>query len=155
MMNEENKEASMDSFEKRLRSQAMRRVPPEWREEILGAARTGAPSAHISRTTHHDFLSSIRQTLVALLWPHPKAWAGLAAAWLLVMASNYYEAETVFTVSQAPSVPASPELIMAIKQQRRELARLVDPTLPTLDAERPRATPSGPRSQRRAVLIAV
>jgi hypothetical protein len=55
-------------FEDYLRRQSIRPVPAQWREEILRAARPQPQSA----------VSSWWQEW---LWPCPRAWAGLAAAW--------------------------------------------------------------------------
>jgi hypothetical protein len=57
-------------FEKQLERQPMRELPREWRSEILVAA------SRVERITVIDRLST-------WLWPHPRAWAGLAAAWVL------------------------------------------------------------------------
>lgn len=54
-----------DSLEAELHRQPFRPLPPAWREEILAAA---APAA---APGWRDYL-----------WPHPRAWAALAAAWV-------------------------------------------------------------------------
>jgi hypothetical protein len=53
-------------FEKRLQEQRRRKIPSHWREEILRAARPQPAVAPWWREW---------------LWPCPRAWAGLAAAW--------------------------------------------------------------------------
>jgi hypothetical protein len=58
-------------FEKQLESQPLRELPPEWRSQILAAA-TAPPRSIVA-----EWLSS-------WLWPHPRAWAGLAAAWIVI-----------------------------------------------------------------------
>ncbi len=59
-----------DEFTARLQAQPPAELPAHWRTEILAAAtnRT-APSGGIG----------------AWLWPHPLAYAGLAAAWVLIL----------------------------------------------------------------------
>jgi|SRR5882724_3687246 len=141
-----------DDFEKHLKRQTPRQIPAEWREEILNAARVSSPSHPESRITHHGFLSTLNRQLTTLLWPHPKAWAGLVAVWLLVGAAHFYDADGPATVAMnAP--PPSQELIMTLQRQHRELARLVEPTL-SLDAEPPKALQSGPRSEGRGSIFA-
>jgi hypothetical protein len=67
-----------DDFEKRLQRQPLRKIPSEWRESILQEAKS-AP--HSSPVIRHSFLSTLNSTLSTILWPNPKAWAGLAAVW--------------------------------------------------------------------------
>ena len=82
-----------DDFEKHLQRQPLRQVPGEWREEILSAARQASLPQHAPRTTHHappspSLLSTLHPQLSTLLWPHPAAWAGLAAVWLVILGLN-------------------------------------------------------------------
>ena len=80
-----------DDFERKLQRQPLRQIPAGWREEILAAATTG----HTSRVTRHSFLS-------ALLWPHPAAWAGLAAIWTLIIAVNFSIRDRSPLVAESP-----------------------------------------------------
>jgi hypothetical protein len=89
----------MDELEKKLQRQTPRKIPGEWRAEILNAALAATTSQCASRLPHHGFLSTLRHQLAALLWPHPKAWAGLAAIWLAVLSMNFYTADS--TTGQA------------------------------------------------------
>ena len=82
-----------DDFEKRLQRQPLRQMPGEWREEILSAARQASLPEHAPRTTHHvppspSLLSTLHHQLSTLLWPHPTAWAGLAAVWVVILGIN-------------------------------------------------------------------
>ena len=134
-----------DDFEKRLLRQPLRQIPGEWRAEILAAARIAAASPHVSRFTFHGFLSSI-------FWPHPKAWAGLAAVWLVIFSMNFYTAEPATRTARKAS-PPSPELVLAWQEQRRELAKLIEPAV-TLDADKPKSFRASPRSERRDEMLA-
>jgi len=69
-------------FEQRLQSQPLRPVPPEWRGDILSAARAAVPHPGPAAG------APIRRLLSEWLWPHPVAWAGLAASWALVAVLN-------------------------------------------------------------------
>jgi hypothetical protein len=66
----------MTEFENQIRRASLRSLPPEWREDILAAAR---PCCRPRRTA---FLVPFRN----LLWPHPAAWAVLAACWIVAAA---------------------------------------------------------------------
>jgi hypothetical protein len=57
-------------FEEYLRRQSIRPVPAQWRGEILRAARAQPVASPWWREW---------------LWPSPRAWAGLAAAWGVIL----------------------------------------------------------------------
>lgn len=129
-----------DDFEKCLVRQPVRQIPADWKNEILQAAQAAVPT-RVSR------LATLRSQLFAVLWPHPKAWAGLASVWLLIVASHFYNSDRGATVTKN-SPPPSPELLLALKQQRHELAKLIEPAA-TLDADRRKTFSPGPRSEAR------
>ena|SRR6266851_5497352 len=106
-----------DDFEKRLQRQIMRPIPRDWRREILDAARRARdpqPSTFNPQRT-----SGWREWL----WPCPQAWAGLAAAWVLILALNAATREPV-QVDTAQSTPPAREVFRALKERRRLLAEL-------------------------------
>ena len=89
-----------DDFEQRLQRQPLRPVPPEWRDEILAAARAGAaPSSLAPRPS--PLLSLLRDWL----WPHPVAWGALAASWALAVGLNSAAGGPVLTAMRP--LPAS------------------------------------------------
>jgi|ERR1035438_2629564 hypothetical protein len=145
-----------DDFEKRLQRQPVRQIPSKWRNEILSAARQASLAEHATRNTHHVFpspslLSTIHHQLSALLWPHPAAWAGLAAAWLVILGVNVTtQVASILVVKRAS--PMAPQIIMAFQEQQRLLAELVG-SRETPVAERPRQAPPRPRSERRRELL--
>src|ERR1017187_4933981 len=147
-----------DDFEKRLQRQPLRQVPGEWREEILSAARRATPAHHASRITHHvprsrSLLSTLHQQLSTILWPHPTAWAGLAAVWLVILGVNLTTQDASTVIAKHAS-PASPQVFMAFQEQERLLSELIGPR-ETPVAERPRQAPPRPtRERRRELLIA-
>jgi hypothetical protein len=147
-----------DDFEKRLQRQPMRRVPSEWRENILSAARQAAPLQHAPRTTQYvtpsrSLLSTLHHQLSTFLWPHPAAWAGLAAVWLVILGLNHMTQDAPTLVARRVS-PPSPQVFMAFQEQQRLLAELIGPReMPV--AERPKPVLPRPRSEgRRALLMA-
>lgn len=100
-------------FEERLRQQPIRSVPAGWRKDILAAA-TQQPSA--------TFGLWLRQ----LFWPHPTAWAALAAAWMLILGLDFFSSEA----DQAPQQAASydtPAQRLVLAEQRRLWLELTAP----------------------------
>ena len=126
-----------DQFEKRLRRQPLREIPSAWREEILSAAERAAASRPSSPAPRHA--SWWRE----LFWPCPQAWAGLAAAWVLILALNAATREPV-QVATAQSTPPAQEVLMALKERRRLLAELAGPPV-QIEPQKPLAP--GPRSE--------
>ena len=106
-MNEDN-----DQFEQRLQRQSLRQIPAAWREEILSAT-SQAQSAGRS-PSGYSFLSVLHQRLSSLLWPHPVAWGGLAAVWVLIVALNFSSRDQAPTIADKTS-PTSPEMIAELR----------------------------------------
>jgi hypothetical protein len=139
-----------EDFEKRLQHQPVRQIPAEWRKEILSAARQASLPEPAPRTTHHvpakaSLLSTLHHQLSTLLWPHPTAWAGLAAVWLVILGINLttWDSSTVMA-KHAP--PLSPQFFMAFQEQERLLSELIGPSdMP--DAKRPKVRRPQPRSE--------
>jgi hypothetical protein len=120
-----------DAFEKRLRGAAPRQVPASWRNEILGALPEARPSNLVAEPGIADFLRT-------LLWPHPKAWAGLCAAWLLILGLNFSGHEPTGTeVTRLPARP-SPQMRELLREQEQLLAELSG----TMDPFQPRRSES-------------
>jgi hypothetical protein len=140
-----------DDFEKQLQQQPMRGIPDDWRNEILGAAKSAA-SKQYETPTPTSFLSTLKRQLSTLLWPCPQAWAGLAAVWLVILAFNLTTTDR--TPQIAKSEAPSPEMIMALKEQRRELAELVG-HFDMEPVEPPKIVPPRPRSERCITVVAV
>lgn len=99
---------NFDEFENKLRSQPRREIPSEWRREIL------AP------------LSESQDVPIAwwrqLLWPHPAAWASLAAAWVAIVALSVAGAPEA-APQHAASRP-SPDMLVAYEERQRLWAEL-------------------------------
>ena len=140
-----------DELEQKLSRQPLRQVPPEWRGDILSAARGAQTPPHPLPVTHHSWLSTLNSQLSTVLWPHPKAWAGLAAIWIFISAVNFSMRDTSPRVAEK-SAPPSPEVIMELKKQQLLFAELVGLREP-LDANRQKIFLPRPRSERVEILM--
>jgi hypothetical protein len=139
---------SEDQFEKRLQNQPRRPVPPAWREGILSAARQAACERRSRPLSCPCLLSTLNSQLSALLWPHPRAWAGLAAIWLLVLGLDFAAREPFASEVAGRAAPPSPQMRKLLQQQEQLLAELVGPK-EAHAADRPKPAAAQPRSQRR------
>jgi len=113
-------------FEKRLQRQPLREVPAAWRKEILIAAREAGTSRHASPVTGDGFLLTLRQQLSTLLWPDRRAWAGLAAAWVLILAANVASRGDSTPATASSVAPPTPQLREMLREQEQLLAELFD-----------------------------
>lgn len=136
MMNDE-----LEQFENRLRRQSLRPIPAEWRAGILANCRESKVEG---RGQDSFLLSTLVSRLSTILWPHPKAWAGLAAIWVFIFVLNFSTRDKTPALAEKIS-PPSPEMIAELKQQQRLFVELMGPTAMT-DADRPKFLPK-PRSE--------
>ena len=138
-----------DDFEKRLQRQSLREIPSGWRADILRTANT--PVAADARRLHllgQNDQSHLTSAATAWwrewLWPSPKAWAGLAAVWLVILGLNVTKASHYTDMAKQAPKPST-EMEASLAAQRRELARLLDNF--TEPAPTPKSSPPGPRSE--------
>jgi hypothetical protein len=141
-----------DEFEQKLQRQPLQQVPAEWREDILSSAESAAVTRHSSPGTRQSWHSTLNFQLSTILWPHPAAWAGLAAAWVVILAVNFSMRDQPPMVAEK-AAPPSPEVIVELKQQRRLLAELIGPR-DTREADRSKSVVPQPRSERTEILAA-
>ena len=134
-----------DAFEQRLSRQPLKPLPGEWRAEILAVAREARVMRHSSFVIRHSWLAT-------LLWPHPKAWAGLAAVWLVILALNFSMRDTPPVVAKKFTSP-SPTLVAELRREQKMLAELIGPADLSV-ADRPRILFPKPRSERVEMLAA-
>ena len=118
------KSNSMDDFEQRLKRQSPRQIPGEWRAKILRETNAVAVSRLSSLDSRSSWFSTLNHQLSTLLWPHPKAWAGLAAVWIFIFALNFSMRDKTPTVAEKVS-PPSPEMVAQLKQQQLMFAQLL------------------------------
>ena len=70
----------MDDFEKQLKRQKWRRVPPDWKRQILSMA------DYADGTDQNEGTATWMVKIRELLWPSPAAWSALAAVWIVIAA---------------------------------------------------------------------
>lgn len=133
----------MDSFEEYLKRQPFRQPPVEWREQILLAVNAQDASRHAASSAD-SVLSALKCRLGSLLWPHPVAWGGLAATWVLILTVHFSIRDTSPVLAEKRVTP-SPELIAELRQQHRLLVELMGESTV---ADRQKAFVPKPRSER-------
>ena len=87
-----------------------------------------------------------------LIWPSRRIWAGLACAWVVILALNVASSEAPPRVA-SKAEPRSSDEMQALIEQRRMLAQMLDPLSET-SAKRKSNLP-GPRSDRGGRISAV
>ena len=141
-----------EDFEKQLQRRPLRPMPADWRADILKAAHA-ASAAPTALNRAPSLLSTFNSQLSALLWPCPKAWAGLAAVWLVILVVNHAsEDKSEIVTSKSP--PPSPQMMMALQEQRKMLARLMEP-YDESPAEPPKPFVPRPRGELRTAVSMV
>ena len=127
---------NLDEFEQELRRQPMRPIPAEWRRQILDSA--PGPESPVSVREWSFFLRE-------LFWPSPRAWAGLAAVWAVILALNTASGDSAITrAERARPAQPSPQFLMALQEQWQLRAELMD--IPVAEAA-PKTQPARRRSE--------
>jgi hypothetical protein len=147
MMNDET-----EQFENRLRRQSLQKIPGEWRAEILAASRKTRTTHHSPLVTRHSFLSILNRQLSTIFWPHPKAWASLAAIWIFIFALNFSMRDKMPMIAEKMS-PPSPEVVAELRQQKLMFAELIGAN-DLRDADRQKLFFPRPRTERAEILTA-
>jgi hypothetical protein len=152
-MKKSNNPVNSEDFENQLRRQPIQRVPTPWRDEILAAASAeyaGQPATPNAPTLQ----PALYHQIIALLWPCPQAWAGLAAVWLMIAVFNFFTVPPVRETMTIAKTPPSPEVIVAYKKEQRELAQLIE-SFDQPAVEPPKPYVPRPRSEREMRIIMV
>ncbi len=134
-----------DEFERRLQSHPQPKLPATWRAEILSAAKAAASGQAVAEE-RSPAKSPVSSWLTGWLWPSPRAWAGLAAAWLVVLALDLASREPSPGEWARRAAPVSAESREMLREQGELLAELVGPRH---SAEAIKPALAQPRSQRR------
>jgi hypothetical protein len=141
-----------DDFETKLHRQRLRPIPGEWRADILAAA---ARRPDLSSKADAAAMApwpgpTVRQRLAGWFWPHPMAWAGMGALWVLLLGIHFSLREKPPFVTEA-APPTSAEALVELRQQEKLYAELLGPREPQAAIRHEEAGPQ-PRSQRAIIL---
>jgi hypothetical protein len=121
----------MKTFEEKLSEQPLRATPAAWRAEILREARTAAAQQNMEPTAVTGWRS--------WLWPAPRAWAALAACWVVLLAVQLFVGTPAAT---AVAQVDAPRLALALEAKRHTLLEL---EAAVVAQQTPRAAPRLPR----------
>lgn len=113
----------------------------------LDIIRQRAVSGTVARHEPASAMSSVAGLCRELFRMPRPAWAGLGAAWLLIIALNVASSDTTPSLPAMAQTPTrrSPEMLQALREQRKLFAELVGSGSGG-DAELPRFVPR-PRSE--------
>jgi hypothetical protein len=138
----------MNEFEQKLSRQSLKQIPGEWRAEILAKAESAiAPQKRNQDGSNPNPILWLRE----LFWPHPKAWAGLAAIWIFIFIVNFTIRDKTPMIAEKVS-PPSPEVVAELRQQKILFAQLIGSS-DARETESPKFFPR-PRSERIEILAA-
>lgn len=135
-----------DSFEEKLKQQPLRPVPATWRNEILAVAREVDSQTAADTQEQRDVLPSRAWSFLRnLLWPHPIAWGGLAATWLVIIGLNAASSDPAGAEVAHVTSPPSSEQRQLLHEQEQLLAELIGQAEKAAAAE-PKRRSAQPRS---------
>lgn len=144
-----------NEFETRLQRIPLKQPPEAWREEILTAAAHAAEDVRrrVEPVGELTFAAAWQRRLRELLWPHPAAWGAIAAAWLAIIALNL-ESRAGSPAVAVSAAPPSEETFELAREQRRELAAMLEPVAASEPAPAHRTAPQSRIDRRRDFLAA-
>ena len=123
----------------------------ELRRKALSIALSNAPSP--ARKAPMASFLPVRALLVVwreVIWPCRRAWAAMAALWLVMWGINRGLSDTP-KAAQSARTASAPALFEALEEQRRLLAELIPP-VSSQPTEPPRRNPR-PRSDRHSEML--
>lgn len=107
----------MDEFEQLLRRQQPRRIPSEWRAEILAAAEEAQRHGTTTQPARPDRVARIPSWRLALA-RLPLAWAALGTLWIVMLSVNVMLPRPIVTVSVEALPMGRLDLFAAMDLQR-------------------------------------
>jgi hypothetical protein len=130
-----------EHFEQHLQGQPLRPIPPAWRADILAAASTATPRPPEREADRARFWWR------SLLWPSPVAWAGVAAAWLLIVGLNHLTPGPTSTLAVSPGMGGFNLQTTLAMQHLFETEQVENPKSHETEPRKPAPRPQ-PRSSR-------
>jgi len=112
------------------------------RAEDLAAYARSAAQVSRQRPPAFDLFTAAVRFWQEALWPWRRAWIGMAAIWVFILAFSLATGETPRTASTRPPRP-DPEVLAVLQEQKQLLTQLLDPGAPPLAS---RIRTPGPRS---------
>jgi hypothetical protein len=156
---------NMDELEKCLAAQSFRPPPPAWRAQILRQARLAAESQagpvpatfpagemQPAQVEARSRAERLRLALRELFQPCPRGWAGVGAAWVLIICLNYLADKPVEGDVADRGGPTANMALSYLENQHRMLELLNSESAEP--ADRPKKSP-GPRSNSKPVAAQV
>jgi anti-sigma factor RsiW len=126
------------------------RTPALWdkiERSVAVAARPGHSPGAVRSAVARGFLAVLGAQLQAGWGRSRWAWSGLAAAWVVILALNVAARETETPLVGVVRVPPPSEVRFAVQQKQLLLADLAGLSEPA-PADKPKAAPASPRSER-------
>jgi hypothetical protein len=137
-----------ENFESQLRRQHLKQPPAEWRKDILAAA----TQAKSEPATDREPSTSWWRTL---FWPAPRAWAGLAAVWVVILAVHFLTDDAPAALQVAHAPPQSRQMLVAMQEKQRLYAELLSEMDANLEAEPAKKFMPKPRSEGLPTVVCV
>ena len=127
----------MTEFEKQLSRQPLRRPPPGWKQEILRAT-----EAVLDVSPSPLAASNSRSSWLEMFWPSPRAWAGLAAIWVVTIGLQLHT-EQMAAASDRGRTRLDPRMVSAFLEHQRIAMRAIESDRdPAEPIDRPKPIPN-------------
>jgi hypothetical protein len=140
-------------FENHLRRRPLKSIPATWRDDILQPAVREIGDRQPGPARELTWMEAFRSWATGFFAAAPKAWAGLATVWVVILVLNVSGGdESTTAVMLRPVSPAQTR--MALQQKQLLLIELAGRP-ETRPAAQPRSTAPGPRTQRKETVWAV
>jgi len=135
-----------DDLEDSIRRQAVRSLPAAWRTSILDSARVQAEPVTPSPAPAKPLGRLLRDWL----WPHPYAWATLAALWMVIASLQWSGSEQALAKSDPTVLLGEDEYRPILALHRQLWSEFVDAlSKSSKSAAHPSELLEEPRSQGR------
>ncbi len=118
-------------------------------DDLARHARASANQLGHQLPSSLSLASAARQFWQESIWPWRRVWLGLASVWLVLLALNLASDEGP-KMARHKTPPPDPELMAALREQRRLMLELLEPSAPP-----PASLPKipGPRSEQRQTMV--